>query len=176
VYSFPVRLAKLRSCGVGPVDQSSNHVSLSPNSFNQLVRRHEKWLDYHISANQPAPKIPRRSPKLRRRVLLESSMYSNLAPQPNPSQNSSKPEQISLERCHICHKGPKMKTELDSYDNCWRCKKRTCYICMRMCGIEICGGKKICSSCCVEYGEDAMAFCWDCISSFGDHVMDESPK
>lgn len=38
-----------------------------------------------------------------------------------------------LAPCHICHRKPTKKTELDSYADCQGCGERTCYVCMREC-------------------------------------------
>lgn len=38
-----------------------------------------------------------------------------------------------LAPCHICHRKPTKKTELDSYADCLGCGERTCYVCMREC-------------------------------------------
>lgn len=42
-----------------------------------------------------------------------------------------------LSACHICHKRPRLKTDLDSYADCEGCGRRTCFICMRTCRGEI---------------------------------------
>ncbi|KAJ2900517.1 hypothetical protein MKZ38_002422 [Zalerion maritima] len=38
-----------------------------------------------------------------------------------------------LNPCHICHRKPQRKSDLDSYKNCEGCGRRTCYICIREC-------------------------------------------
>lgn len=38
-----------------------------------------------------------------------------------------------LSACHICHRKPRVRSELDSYANCEGCGQRTCYVCMRQC-------------------------------------------
>lgn len=38
-----------------------------------------------------------------------------------------------LAPCHICHRKPTKKTDLDSYADCQGCGERTCYVCMREC-------------------------------------------
>lgn len=42
-----------------------------------------------------------------------------------------------LSACHICHKRPRVKSDLDGYADCEGCEKRTCFICMRKCRGEI---------------------------------------
>lgn len=39
----------------------------------------------------------------------------------------------NLSPCHICHRKPTKKTELDSYADCEGCGERTCYVCIREC-------------------------------------------
>jgi hypothetical protein len=43
------------------------------------------------------------------------------------------PPQIDLSPCHICHRKPTKKSDLDGYAYCEGCQKRTCYICIRRC-------------------------------------------
>jgi hypothetical protein len=38
-----------------------------------------------------------------------------------------------LSACHICHRKPKVISDLDSYADCELCGQRTCFICMRQC-------------------------------------------
>lgn len=38
-----------------------------------------------------------------------------------------------LRPCHVCHRKPTKKTELDSYADCEGCGERTCYVCIREC-------------------------------------------
>ena len=38
-----------------------------------------------------------------------------------------------LSPCHICHRKPTKKSDLDSFADCEGCGQRTCYICMRSC-------------------------------------------
>lgn len=38
-----------------------------------------------------------------------------------------------LSPCHICHRRPTKKSDLDSYADCQGCGERTCYVCIREC-------------------------------------------
>jgi len=40
---------------------------------------------------------------------------------------------VDLSPCHICHRKPTAKHELDSFADCEECGKRTCWICIREC-------------------------------------------
>lgn len=39
----------------------------------------------------------------------------------------------NLSPCHVCHRKPTKRTELDSYADCEGCGERTCYVCIREC-------------------------------------------
>lgn len=52
---------------------------------------------------------------------------------PSKHQTPPKPTAINLSPCHICHRRPTKKTDLDSYADCEGCGERTCYICIRQC-------------------------------------------
>lgn len=67
-----------------------------------------------------------------------------------------------LTPCHVCYKAPKLKRDLDAYEDCWRCKERTCFICIRVCTAG-CDRRKVCGKCCVEQGEDGNVSCLDCL-------------
>ena len=38
-----------------------------------------------------------------------------------------------LNPCHVCHRRPSTKSDLDSYADCQGCGQRTCYVCIRSC-------------------------------------------
>ena len=48
----------------------------------------------------------------------------------SPATSQSKND---LSPCHICHRKPQRKSDLDAYKNCEGCGRRTCYICIREC-------------------------------------------
>ena len=174
-YSSPSRQRTI-SLEVCPIDSPASHIAISSSTLDRLDCEHESWSGNQARGSPQLSKFPRRSPKIRRRGLRESSVHSNSANSAVTLQTPAKHEPISLERCHICQKAPKMKSDLDSYEDCWRCEKRTCYICVRLCESDLCGGRKICNSCCVEQGEDGIVCCFDCLSAVEDHVMEESAE
>ena len=47
-------------------------------------------------------------------------------------ETSAKPR-IDLSPCHICHRKPTVRSELDAFADCEGCGRRTCYICIREC-------------------------------------------
>lgn len=38
-----------------------------------------------------------------------------------------------LKPCHVCHRRPSTKSDVDSYADCQGCGQRTCYVCVRSC-------------------------------------------
>jgi len=96
------------------------------------------------------------------------------------------PHPSTLKSCHICHKAPRQKRDLDSYTDCQLCSRRACYICIRECeagcvnseeGILDSAGqksrtrRKICGSCCVEKGTDGEVWCLDCLEGMTRHYF-----
>jgi hypothetical protein len=53
------------------------------------------------------------------------------APARQPSTTTSSAALLS--RCHICHRKPTRKADLDSFADCELCHQRTCFICLREC-------------------------------------------
>ncbi|KAF9879282.1 hypothetical protein CkaCkLH20_03515 [Colletotrichum karsti] len=45
----------------------------------------------------------------------------------------NRPKTPSLSPCHICHRRPTKKSDLDSFADCQGCGQRTCYVCIRQC-------------------------------------------
>jgi hypothetical protein len=161
---------------VRPLPSTTNHFHTGSQHLSPHIISYPDQISNTMRTitTQPIPKSPRRSPaKIRRRILRESSANAHTNPKSKALESDIKVQQICLDRCHICHKAPKLKTDLDSYGDCWRCHKRVCYICVRMCEAQSCGGRKICSSCCVEQGEEGNVSCLDCIQS-EDHIMQDS--
>ena len=102
--------------------------------------------------------------KCRRRII---SMKKQRFPVTDTTQQStesdgSRDAKPVLTPCHVCHIAPKVKTQLDAYEDCWRCQERTCYICMRECQAG-CDRRKVCRQCCVEQGERGDVSCLDCL-------------
>lgn len=45
----------------------------------------------------------------------------------------TRPSTINLSPCHICHRRPTKKSELDSFVECQGCGERSCFVCIRQC-------------------------------------------
>jgi hypothetical protein len=95
------------------------------------------------------PKRIRRSPqrdedleilRLKRASLTPNLISPTREPHPPPQEpngpsrhhHTATPAQL-LNRCHICHRKPTKKTDLDSFADCQGCGQRTCFVCIRQC-------------------------------------------
>lgn len=56
---------------------------------------------------------------------------ANSRPVPPSRQNTQ--QALSLARCHICHRKPTKKADVDSFADCEGCGQRACFVCMRHC-------------------------------------------
>jgi hypothetical protein len=61
------------------------------------------------------------------RVLQD---HTDAANRPQPARANSS---MLLSPCHICHRRPTKKTDLDSFADCQGCGERTCFVCIREC-------------------------------------------
>ncbi|WQF78009.1 hypothetical protein CDEST_03023 [Colletotrichum destructivum] len=69
--------------------------------------------------NSRSPGAPRNTS----RVLQDQTSTAGQKPKP-PS---------SLSPCHICHRRPTKKSDLDSFADCQGCGQRSCFVCIREC-------------------------------------------
>ncbi|KAI1365700.1 hypothetical protein F5Y08DRAFT_170875 [Xylaria arbuscula] len=62
---------------------------------------------------------------------------SSSAPSASPHHTRLAPGRANsstlLDPCHICHRKPTKKSDLDSFADCMGCGERTCYVCIRAC-------------------------------------------
>jgi hypothetical protein len=152
--------------------QTPSPVNQSP-SATQITKEVEHFMSISSLSKRdlsPARKHRRiiRSPKSSRKPLQESGGSIQ-----NSSNTDTKQDKPNLAPCHICWRAPRLKKDLDGYTDCRRCRKRTCYICMRQCEVIDCRSGKICGSCCVELGVEGDVFCHDCLGNPEDHAMEE---
>ncbi|KAL1884267.1 hypothetical protein VTK73DRAFT_3251 [Phialemonium thermophilum] len=59
--------------------------------------------------------------------LHETDINGRLAPARTGSS------QLLLTRCHICHRKPAKRIDIDSFADCQGCGQRTCFVCLRQC-------------------------------------------
>ncbi|KAM0286926.1 hypothetical protein ACHAQH_000610 [Verticillium albo-atrum] len=75
---------------------------------------------------------PAQHPDGHHRVRKHSRSPSGTAatrPQPAPRLSSG----AALAPCHVCHRRPTKKSDLDSFAECHGCSARTCFVCLRQC-------------------------------------------
>ncbi|KAF7899237.1 uncharacterized protein EAF01_008450 [Botrytis porri] len=129
--------------------------------------------------------IPRSKMSLNKRVRVD---YLPSEPESRIESTKEKEKEkngsgMDLRACHICHRKPTVKKELDAFANCEGCGKRACWVCIREClggwgntqmGEEAAGkegwGEKgtkhrgmVCSRCCVERGTEGDVLCLGCL-------------
>jgi hypothetical protein len=116
------------------------------------------------SSTSPPSNIRRRiAPSKRSRARTEPAGAAPITYTPNIA--------IRLTPCHICHKAPRMKKDLEAYADCLTCQERTCYICIRRCEAGSSCDKTVCKQCCVEEGIDGIVHCFECLEKTRDHEM-----
>lgn len=110
-----------------------------PNSHNvhhhHAVRRHpplpipkrlrETTTDRRPHSRSPSPEANIHCPARERQAPSHDD-----AVRPTPTRQDSA---ALLTRCHICHRKPARKSDLDSFGNCEGCGQRTCFVCLREC-------------------------------------------
>ncbi|KAI1322278.1 hypothetical protein F5Y16DRAFT_42692 [Xylariaceae sp. FL0255] len=73
--------------------------------------------------------------------FTQQSYFSHAHPDHTPSStHQTRPPLIRsnntsglLSPCHICHRKPIKKSDLDSFADCMGCSQRTCFVCIRAC-------------------------------------------
>lgn len=98
--------------------------------------------DSHMRSRSNSPTIPRHhqqqhklytSSTTWREELQQTNANIQARPQqPSPTPYRTAPSSL-LRRCHICHRKPAKKADLDSFADCQGCGERTCYVCIREC-------------------------------------------
>jgi len=53
--------------------------------------------------------------------------------QQTQQQSGSRTTPVVLKPCHICHRRPTKKSDLDSFADCEGCGQRSCFVCIREC-------------------------------------------
>ncbi|KAI0136487.1 hypothetical protein BJ170DRAFT_13946 [Xylariales sp. AK1849] len=76
---------------------------------------HNEHSRHHFPRAHPEHSRPPVSPQIQTRPAERTSSSGTLSP------------------CHICHRKPTKKSDLDSFADCSGCKQRTCYVCIREC-------------------------------------------
>ncbi|KAI2636192.1 hypothetical protein GGS21DRAFT_514996 [Xylaria nigripes] len=63
--------------------------------------------------------------------IVSSEVASSHEVRPSISKTNS--SSTVLSPCHICHRKPTKKSDLDSFADCMGCDERTCFVCLRAC-------------------------------------------
>ncbi|KAI1096166.1 hypothetical protein F5B19DRAFT_223312 [Rostrohypoxylon terebratum] len=93
------------------VNESSEHL----HSHNDLPTHHMSQQSHHSHAH-PEYSTPPTSPQ-------QSRVGAHIRSNPP----------ALLKPCHICHRKPTKKSDLDSFADCMGCGQRACFICIRAC-------------------------------------------
>ncbi|KAF4594753.1 hypothetical protein GQ602_000366 [Ophiocordyceps camponoti-floridani] len=65
--------------------------------------------------------------------LASDGRLSRPAPPPSSTARAAAAAAVLLMPCHVCHRRPTKKSDLDSFAKCQGCRRRTCYVCIREC-------------------------------------------
>lgn len=131
------------------VSPSADQLVLSPQGFHDRVTHDYQHQHHGAPPSKPIAFPSPLAKKIRmaagnewqgneeqRQAPLTPSTYSrhNRSHSTTPRHSPPKrPTATNLSPCHICHRKPTKKTELDSYADCEGCGRRTCYVCIREC-------------------------------------------
>ncbi|KAL7629283.1 hypothetical protein AAE478_000803 [Parahypoxylon ruwenzoriense] len=91
-----------------------SHPLPQPCQYSQQQQQQQQ--QSHFSHSHPEYSTPPTSPNHSR---------SSMATKAHPSAR--------LSPCHICHRKPTKKSDLDSFADCMGCEQRACFICIRAC-------------------------------------------
>lgn len=76
------------------------------------------------------------TPSHRRRVSQQThrqKSQSIFAAANSHADSPGRPSKHTLAPCHICHRRPTKKSDLDSFAQCEGCNEQTCFVCIRQC-------------------------------------------
>ncbi|UNI14921.1 hypothetical protein JDV02_001499 [Purpureocillium takamizusanense] len=128
---------------------------LSPRKIMPLAKRarisaadedenEEEVVHYlHDHSAATVPLAHRRRPSPPHRILQDQRSLGNKTPSIHSQQQQQLlllPARLAatggaalLSPCHICHRRPTKKSDLDSFAECLGCGERTCFVCIREC-------------------------------------------
>lgn len=115
----------------------SHHTGLSPPRktaplpTSKRIRIAGEVEDTRAHSRSSSPTNSRRQTRSPPRNLgREELQETNANSRSTPARTNSA---LSLSRCHICHRKPTKKSDLDSFADCQGCGQRTCFVCLRQC-------------------------------------------
>lgn len=71
------------------------------------------------------------SPRTTKKNAAQLPRQDTLVPSAESKQHNTRT--ASLQPCHICHRRPTKKSDLDSFAQCQGCREQTCFVCIREC-------------------------------------------
>ncbi|KAI1128880.1 hypothetical protein F5Y10DRAFT_164216 [Nemania abortiva] len=90
----------------------------------RLIEDHHHELNNYLHHHNTPP------PALSQSQSQQSFSHAH----PETNSPAARPHTSTLlSPCHICHRKPTKKSDLDSFADCTGCGERTCYICIRAC-------------------------------------------
>lgn len=101
--------------------QHQHHQALPPRKILPLSKR-PKFTDEGV---RDIHGVPTHRCRVSRGLQQDSPESKNKPSEKQPTLN--------LTPCHICHRRPTKKSDLDSFAECQGCNLRTCYVCIRQC-------------------------------------------
>lgn len=110
-------------------DEDSNYYSLNQHQsvpsrkIMPLTKRTKLSVEDHALHVDHAPTHRRRLSQ--QRALQDMPDLKN--------RSFEKPVSLNLAPCHVCHRRPTKKSDLDSFAECQGCGERTCFVCIRQC-------------------------------------------
>ncbi|KAL6855840.1 hypothetical protein J3F83DRAFT_753698 [Trichoderma novae-zelandiae] len=97
-----------------PISPPATRKTLHPAKRHRSSIRHDSVNDVHSSYHRPFAREPP--------ITITGALY-----------NAGKVSSTVLLPCHVCHRRPTKKSDLDSFARCQSYREQTCFICMREC-------------------------------------------
>ncbi|KAI1733617.1 hypothetical protein F4680DRAFT_394955 [Xylaria scruposa] len=119
-----------------PFGVSRKVVALPVSKKFRLVEdhHHEQLHSHYLHENDFPPSAPLQSQQSYfSHAHPEQTQAASTSPQQTRSANARNGSSALLSPCHICHRKPTKKSDLDSFGDCMGCGERTCFVCLRAC-------------------------------------------
>ncbi|KAI0553581.1 hypothetical protein F4679DRAFT_426115 [Xylaria curta] len=95
---------------------------------------HEQLHSHYLHENDFPPSAPLQPQQSHfSHAHPEQTQATSTSPQQTRSANARNSSSALLSPCHICHRKPTKKSDLDSFGDCMGCGERTCFVCLRAC-------------------------------------------
>ena len=104
----------------------NQRAELPPRKILPLSKRARMDDDLPVHTDLPSPPLSHRRRRSSQLRMLQIQPVFAAKPPPRPNSTLLAP-------CHICHRKPTKKSDLDSFAECQGCGERTCFVCIRQC-------------------------------------------